>query len=163
WFGPAAVRLEVDGCERGFLSGLSVAWLTTLINAAGRTERTWPLGPVPHVDDATYGRRPWKIDGFEGYGVERGAANAGPGLASWGAMRLREYGLPTLGSPHLVNLTSLEMHESQIGWRGVVAISKGVYRLRSLRLNRSEIGNEGVRLLAREPAFSGLHELDLNC
>src|SRR5262249_22823280 len=132
WFGPAAVRLEVDCCERGLLSGLTVPWLTTLVNAAGRTEQPWPLGPVPLVDDASY-RRPWKIQGCEGYHVEREESNAWPGLASWGSMRLREYGLPTLRSPHLVNLTSIEVHESAIGWRGLVVIADGMHRLRSAR------------------------------
>jgi hypothetical protein len=142
--------------------------MALLVNQADRAERPWPLGPVPLVDDATYGRRPWEIERLDEWRVNWEWVNAWPGLASWGGLRLRgngggkNRGLSVLRSPHLVNLLALEVPDSSLmGWRGLVVIAEGAYRLRSLRLPKTSIGNEGVRRLARDPVFSQLRELDL--
>jgi hypothetical protein len=94
------------------------------------------------------------------------AIAAMPALASWGGVRVGEYSLrfPDLvESPNLGNLVSLTLSKCEHGPRCLYAAARSAsgFRLASLSLDESRIGDAGLQHLARSPAFAELRRLTL--
>jgi uncharacterized protein (TIGR02996 family) len=155
WFGPAAERLSLSECVRGFLTGITVGTFVALVEEAGRSDEAWPLGPVPVVQ---VGGKVW--EGFD-ESVDHLAVARRPDLASWGGIDCRTNCRDLLRGPHLTNLRSLSLASNLIERSDLEPLSRAAFRLRSLRFTGWQVSDGAMRLLAGAPSLHGLCEFDL--
>jgi uncharacterized protein (TIGR02996 family) len=91
------------------------------------------------------------------------ALAACPLLAHLRSLRLWEFSAELAASPHLANLTCLDLAGAQVGDAvcEAIAASPHLARLTRLHLNGNRLGDHGVSALARSPHLSNLNTLIL--